>query len=104
MNIFLEWSAFGIGTIGTLLWAFNFKLKGRSIEGWFWLISAIFWIWFAALNSHAGLAARDLLGVALYITGIVKSMKTKVDHTQPDLVLTKKPNCQICNCRETHQP
>ena len=75
MNELLEWSAFSVGTIGTLFWAAGWKWRGRSVEGWFWLASALLWIWFAIINHHAGLAARDLLGVALYIVGIVKSFQ-----------------------------
>ena len=80
----LEWMAFSIGTIGTILWALGFKYKGRPLEGWFWLASSILWIWFSYINGHKGLASRDLLGLILYIIGIAKIYK----ETRPKIKAT----------------
>lgn len=77
MPDFLEWTAFGVGTVGTVLWAVGYKWKGKPVEGWFWLVSALLWIAFAVRQGHSGLMARDLLGVALYVIGIFKVMRTK---------------------------
>lgn len=73
----LEWTAFAIGTLGTVLWAGGYTLRGRRIEGWLWLVSSLLWIWFAVVHTHNGLAARDLIGLSLYIAGIVKTYRSK---------------------------
>lgn len=75
----LEWSAFLIGTVGTVLWAANVRWRGRPLEGWLWLASSILWIWFATLFGHGGLAARDLLGASLYIAGIWRAFRRPPD-------------------------
>jgi hypothetical protein len=75
MGDLLEWSAFGVGTVGTVLWAAGYKWKGKPVEGWFWLVSALLWIGFAVIHNHNGLAARDLLGVVLYVYGIYTAMR-----------------------------
>lgn len=89
MGELLEWSAFGIGTIGTVLWARGFKWNGRPVEGWFWLASALLWIWFAISHSHEGLAARDMLGVGLYLYGIVRA-------TRPESAVADVPHAKMC--------
>ena len=66
--LIIEWSAFCIGTIGTIIWAI--KWRGGGIESWFWLASSLLWIVFAIQSSHSGLAFRDLIGVGLYTWGI----------------------------------
>ena len=92
---FIEWAAFAVGTIGTIAWAIGIKYKGRAVEGWFWLASALLWIWFAVLSGHKALAARDILGVALYATGIVNSFrKSKV--MTIDSLIGEVNGCDIC--------
>lgn len=104
MNDLLEWAAFLVGTIGTLVWAVGWKWHGRQIEGWFWLVSAMLWIVFAAINRHAGLAARDLIGVALYVMGIVKTFpQNQKLETKPVNDRVPDPNCQVCKGSGVHQ-
>jgi hypothetical protein len=108
MKEVLEWSAFALGTIGTIFWAAGFKWGGRSIEGWFWLGSSLLWILFASMNNHAGLAARDLLGVALYVFGIFKSFQPAVTTANVTVKAPAAPlepirNCPMCNGDGVHQ-
>lgn len=77
MTLWLEWTAFCIGTAGTVLWAIGFKWRGHPIEGWLWLLSSLLWIWFAVVHTHSGLAARDLIGLSLYVAGIVKGARMR---------------------------
>lgn len=37
----IEWASFTIGTIGTILWAAEYRLYGCPIEAWFWLASSL---------------------------------------------------------------
>lgn len=75
MLIALEWGAFILGTIGTVCWAKGATYKNKPIEGWFWLFSGLLWIIFALSQKHFGLALRDVLGVILYIFGIIRSFR-----------------------------
>ena len=59
---YIEWMAFGIGLLGAIAWAVEYKYNGRSIEGFLFILSALLWIWFAVSSSLIGLAARDYLG------------------------------------------
>lgn len=63
----LEWSAFLIGTAGSILWAFG---KSQLVVSVLWAVSAILWIAFAASSEIAGLALRDALALAIYVIGI----------------------------------
>ncbi len=67
MNAAIEWVALGVGTLGTVLWSLN---KSQFTVSILWLISSLLWIWFAQLNGHYGLTARDGLGVVMYLVGI----------------------------------
>jgi hypothetical protein len=103
MSEVLEWAAFGIGTIGTVMWALGLKWNGKPIEGWFWLASALIWIVFAMVNDHNGLAARDLIGTVLYVVGIWKSFfhrpvtPASLNPSSPD------PACVLCGGTGVHQ-
>ena len=96
--IFIEWSAFFIGTLGTIAWACGYRYKGKSVEGWLWLISAFLWIWFAMNSNHNGLAARDLLGVVLYATGIIGSYRNKKVSAsiKTEVETEQAADCEIC--------
>ena len=63
----IEWGAFAVGTVGTLLWSLG---KNQLLVSVLWMFSAILWVVFAFYNGHYGLTARDLLGVILYAVGI----------------------------------
>ena len=103
----LEWAAFSIGTIGTICWALGYKWRGYPVEGWFWLLSALLWIWFALLSKHNGLAARDILGVALYCAGIYKSFQPRpklMVYTPIQQTSTApKKDCGFCGGTGVHQ-
>lgn len=98
----LEWSAFGLGTIGTALWALGIKWHGRPMEGWFWLVSALLWIAFAMLNGHHGLVARDLIGTALYAVGIWKAFFCKTSAASSSSVQYEQ-QCELCGGTGVHQ-
>lgn len=70
----LEWMAFGVGTLGTVLWALR---KAEMVVGLLWLTSGLLWIVFATSGGHSGLAARDLLGVVLYAVGVLNTWKAR---------------------------
>lgn len=72
----IEWSALLIGTSGTIIWALRIWV---GVEAWLWLASGLLWIVFAAANGHEGLAVRDVIGIILYVTGIVTSFRNKRD-------------------------
>lgn len=93
MTEILEWSAFAVGTVGTILWARGFKWNGKPVEGWFWLVSALLWIWFALINNHGGLAARDLLGVGLYLYGIALTFRSAPVEARKQAPISECPSC-----------
>ena len=64
----VEWSAFFIGALGTVLWAVNNQYsKWSSI---FWLLSGLLWIRYAVLSGEDALLWRDCIGLAIYAYGI----------------------------------
>jgi hypothetical protein len=105
----VEWSAFCLGAVGTVLWAIEYRHHGKAVEGWFWLLSSLLWIVFAIYYSHKGLAMRDLVGVCLCIFGLKKTLFEKgtlgksapavgrVSHVSP------APAGPTCNDTGTHQ-
>lgn len=108
MNELIEWSAFFVGTVGTIFWATDRKWRGRKVEGWLWLLSALLWIWFAFNDRKYGLAARDLLGAGLYIMGIIKVFQDKAAIVPVPVAVIEQPvahggDCHICNGSGVHQ-
>jgi len=106
----LEWSAFTVGTIGTLFWAKGARFKDKPVEGWFWLISGILWIVFAVSKGHYGLALRDVLGVILYLIGLhrIYSAQNNSSLNNAELVVNLQhqrpsPICDICSGGGIHQ-
>lgn len=70
----LEWTALGIGTIGTVLWSLG---KNQLLVSILWMVSSLLWIVFSFSNDHYALTARDILGVSLYAMGIHTYWKNK---------------------------
>ncbi len=71
-SVSLDWLAFGLGTIGTVVWISD-RFKG--LEGAFWLLSGILWIFYAVQTHQDGFLLRHILGVALYAIGIITSIR-----------------------------
>lgn len=69
----VEWSAFFFGIIGSLFWATGYKWRGFQLEGYFWLVSSVLWVYFSIVEAHAGLMMRDLLSIAITGCGTVRS-------------------------------
>lgn len=101
-GVLIEWMAFGVGTVGTVLWALGVKWNDKPLEGWFWLASALLWIVFATLNGHQGLAARDLIGAALYVAGIWRAFATK-PAAAVALPASPNPSCALCRGTGVHR-
>ncbi len=84
----LDWLAFGIGSIGTVIWISG-RLKG--LEGAFWFVSGLLWIVYAAKNGQDGLLLRDIFGVSLYAVGMINALKRSGFrlHRSPAVRLTR---------------
>lgn len=95
----VEWAAFSVGTVGTVLWAIGYKWRGKPLEAYFWLASSFLWIWFAVSFSHHGLMLRDLIGVSLYFLAIYRIHTIKSERT----VFQQQPHpCGVCGGAGTH--
>jgi hypothetical protein len=98
----LEWIAFFLGTVGTIFWATGRKFKGKSLEGWFWLASALVWIAFSIKESKYGLVARDLLGAMIYCWGIARAFRSdgahRSDGAQAPGIVAQLPKKDCVDC------
>lgn len=63
----IQWSAFVVGTVGSILWAHNGAWA--KYAGAFWLVASLLWVWFARLSGVPGLAARDLVSILTALWG-----------------------------------
>ncbi len=64
----LQWLAFAVGTIGSLLWAHNGTWSKYAAA--FWLAASVLWVWYAQLSGVPALAARDLVGIGIALWGV----------------------------------
>lgn len=71
----LQWLAFAVGTIGSLLWAHNGVWSKYAAA--FWLAASVLWVWYARLSGVPGLAARDLVGIGTAVWGAWRWMSSE---------------------------
>jgi hypothetical protein len=64
---FIQWLAFAVGTVGTLLWACRGPWSKYAAA--FWIAASLLWIWFDRLSGLAGPAARDLVSIFITLWG-----------------------------------
>lgn len=63
----LDYVAVAIGTLGTVFWAHNGSWARYAAI--LWLVSSLFWIFYAWLNGLPALGLRDLVSVSMYVYG-----------------------------------
>lgn len=64
----IQWLAFGLGSVGSVLWAHNGA--GARYAAAFWLAASLLWLCFAKLSGLPGLAARDAISLATGLWGV----------------------------------